>query len=85
MSLVALSDIYVLDAYIPFKSIRSEVCILRALKHPNIVEYRGVLRDWGTSSFAMISTWMVNHTVVKFLEANPEHNRARLVIPVFLV
>ena len=49
------------------------------LRHPNILPLIGV--SMSENRFAMVSEWMPNGNINKFVKAHPEVNRFRLVRP----
>jgi serine/threonine protein kinase len=68
------------DAHSVPQHVQSEVCILRAVAHPNLVDFHGVMQNWQKMyPFAIVSTWMPNGTITDFLAANPDHDPATLV------
>ncbi|KAK0230048.1 kinase-like domain-containing protein [Armillaria fumosa] len=60
------------------KELCREATIWKQLKHPNILPFIGV----NTTSFAervcLISPWMKNGNIIKFLELNQDHDHERL-------
>ena len=57
------------------QSFFKEVIIWKRLRHPNIVSFIGVT----TKPLQMVSEWMPNGTLTKYVENNPSANRIGLV------
>ena len=49
----------------------------KSLRHPNVLELIGVVMT--ENRFAMVSQWMTNGNINKFIEAHPDANRFELV------
>ncbi len=61
-----------------FKNLCKEVLLWRQLRHSNILEFFGICKDL-FSSPAIVSPWMVNGSVMQFVEACDCSNRKQLV------
>ena len=57
------------------QSFFKEVVIWKRLRHPNIVSFIGVT----TKPFQIVSEWMPNGTLTKYVEKNPDADRIGLV------
>ena len=53
----------------------------KALRHPNVLPLLGVMMT--ENRFAMVSEWMTNEDVNRFVKAHPDANRFELVSPSF--
>ena len=58
-----------------------EVITWKRLSHPNVLELIGVMMD--DSGYSMVSPWMDNGSIVKFLKEGPEANPLKLARTVF--
>jgi serine/threonine protein kinase len=54
----------------------NELIVWQCLRHPNIVPFIGALQ---LHEISLVSEWMSGGTVIAFLLANPDHDRAKLV------
>ncbi|KLO06861.1 kinase-like protein [Schizopora paradoxa] len=61
------------------KSFCKEAVFWRQLTHPNIVSFLGVVNS-ETLALCMVSTWMRNGNLAKFLKANPHASRLELLL-----
>jgi len=61
------------------KSFCKEAVFWRRLVHPNIVSFLGVVNS-ESLPLCMVSIWMQNGNMAKFLERNPRSNRLELLI-----
>ncbi|KAJ7805838.1 hypothetical protein B0H14DRAFT_2610991 [Mycena olivaceomarginata] len=52
-----------------------EALIWRQLRHPNILPFLGISDELFAPSLCMISPWMENGSLIRFLENNPLHDR----------
>jgi hypothetical protein len=50
------------------------------MDHPNILPFFGVDEQMFRPSFCLISPWMDNGNVIKFLEKNPDFDRLKAVL-----
>ncbi|KAF8162035.1 kinase-like domain-containing protein [Mycena galopus ATCC 62051] len=76
---VFLSD---LDRQKLFKSFTKEVLIWRQLRHPNILLLLGINMDEFFPSFTLISPWLAQGNISRFLEINPNHDLICLLVEV---
>ncbi|KAF9257193.1 kinase-like protein [Marasmius fiardii PR-910] len=57
-----------------------EAVLWTQLKHPNVLPFLGVNRDlFSVNQFCMVSPWMVNGSIVQFLEKNPDHDKLIMI------
>jgi len=53
--------------------------VWKSLDHQNVLPLLGVLKDRSQFTFAMVSEWMSNGTINKFVRAQRDANRFKLV------
>ncbi|KAJ7885334.1 hypothetical protein B0H14DRAFT_2338732, partial [Mycena olivaceomarginata] len=73
---VFLSD---LDRLKLFKSFAKEVLIWRQLRHPNVLFLLGINTHEFYPSFSLISPWLAQGNILRFLQRNSNHDRIRSV------
>lgn len=56
-----------------------ETIVWKFLQHPNVLPLRGVLKDRSQFKFAMVSEWMENGNINKFVRTHRSVNRYKLV------
>ena len=57
-----------------------EVIIFRQLNHPNVLRIEGAARSvFNTSDYCMVSQWMNNEDILKYVTQHPRTNRLELV------
>ncbi|KAL0574366.1 hypothetical protein V5O48_007589 [Marasmius crinis-equi] len=56
-----------------------EALIWTQLQHPNLLPLLGVNTNLFSTSFCLVSPWMVNGDVISFLKKNPGHDKFRVV------
>ena len=61
----------------PVQRFCKEVVTWKALQHPNVLLLIGVMMT--ETQFAMVSGWMANGSINKFVKANPDIDRLELV------
>ncbi|KAF7341616.1 Kinase-like protein [Mycena sanguinolenta] len=59
-----------------------EALIWRQLRHPNILPFLGISDELFAPSLCMISPWMANGNLIRFLEGNPFHDRFQSILEV---
>jgi serine/threonine protein kinase len=67
------------DEEVSRQAFHSEICILKTLRHGNIVSLLGVLEGWRSHTFSFVSHWMSNGTLPQYLRKNTFGDRALLV------
>ena len=65
----------------PVQAFYKEFVTWKALRHPNVLPLLGVMMT--ENRFAMVSEWMTNEDVNRFVKAHPDANRFELVSPSF--
>ncbi|KAJ7463019.1 kinase-like domain-containing protein [Mycena latifolia] len=59
-----------------------EALIWRQLRHANILPFLGISDELFAPSLCMISPWMANGNLIRFLEGNPLHDRFQSILEV---
>lgn len=55
-----------------------EAVVWRSLSHPNVMSFLGAAST-DLYPLALVSTWMENGDIIKYVQAHPEANRLSLV------
>ncbi|KAF9259586.1 hypothetical protein L218DRAFT_874307 [Marasmius fiardii PR-910] len=56
-----------------------EALVWTQLCHPNIIPLLGVNTTLFSSSFSLVSPWMVNGDIITFLKENPDHDKLQSI------
>ncbi|KAF9254762.1 kinase-like protein, partial [Marasmius fiardii PR-910] len=56
-----------------------ETLLWTQLNHPNLLPFLGVNTTQFPGKLALVSPWMVNGQITKFLEMNPNHDRLKVI------
>ncbi|KAF9259366.1 kinase-like protein, partial [Marasmius fiardii PR-910] len=56
-----------------------ETLLWTQFSHPNLLPFLGVTTTAFPGKLCLLSPWMVNGQIIKFLELNPHHNKLRVI------
>ncbi|KAF9259368.1 kinase-like protein [Marasmius fiardii PR-910] len=56
-----------------------ETLLWTQLNHPNILAFLGVNTTLFPGKLVLVASWMANGQITKFLEANPNHDRLKVI------
>ena len=56
-----------------------EVVTRKALRHPNVLPLLGITMTEDPTRFVMVSEWMENGSINKFVKTHPDVDRLKLV------
>ncbi|KAJ8085079.1 hypothetical protein PM082_003861 [Marasmius tenuissimus] len=64
------------------KACHKEALLWTRLNHPNLLPFIGVNTTLFHPDFCLVSPWMANGDIIRFLELNPRHDRLVLILEI---
>ncbi|KAF9257177.1 kinase-like protein [Marasmius fiardii PR-910] len=65
-----------------FRAFYKEALLWTQFSHPNILPFIGVNTTEFAGRFCLVSPWMMNGEIMKFLEKNPKHDKLTVIIEI---